>query len=158
MYILYHLGGKTTILKLTRSWTENDSLLWNNNLIDSSLPDSVVCGRSMSAVYVCVIARIRLWSHIPHPMYRVNEKWQVHWSTPCTWPDQCLSGMGVTVLLTARSAYILRTLEACIIYCREMIKISFNLIAVILIIVNAAIMYLLLYTLIHISNGYRSTI
>lgn len=62
------------------------------------------------------------------------------------------------MLLTARSAYILRTLEACIIYCREMIKISFNLIAVILIIVNAAIMYLLLYTLIHISNGYRSTI
>lgn len=55
MYISYHLGGKTTILKLTRSWTENDSLLWNNNLIDSSLPDSVVCGRSMSAVYVCVI-------------------------------------------------------------------------------------------------------
>lgn len=55
MYILYHLGGKTTILKLTRSWTENGSLLWNNNLIDSSLPDSVVCGRSMSAVYVCVI-------------------------------------------------------------------------------------------------------
>lgn len=54
MYILYHLGGKTTILKLTRSWTENDSLLWNNNLIGSSLPDSVVCGRSMSAVYVCV--------------------------------------------------------------------------------------------------------
>lgn len=42
-------------MKLTRSWTENDSLLWNNNLIDSSLPDSVVCGRSVSAVYVCVI-------------------------------------------------------------------------------------------------------
>lgn len=163
MYILYHLGGKTTILKLTCSWKKNDSLLWNNNLIDGKL--AALCQillfvDVLCLLYMCalLIARIRLWSHIPHPMYRVNEKWQVHWSTPCTWPDQCLSGMGVTVLLTARSAYILRTLEACIIYCREMIKISFNLIAVILIIVNAAIMYLLLYTLIHISNGYRSTI
>lgn len=56
------------------------------------------------------------------------------------------------------SLYFKNSLSMYIIYCREMIKISFNLIAVILIIVNAAIMYLLLYTLIRISNGYRSTI
>lgn len=102
MYILYHMGGKTTILKLTRSWTENASLLWNNNLIDGKL--AVLCQillfvDVLCLMYMCVllIARTRLWSHFLHPMYWVNEKWQVHWSTHCAWPDQCLSGVGVTL-------------------------------------------------------------
>lgn len=99
-------------MKLTRSWTENDSLLWNNNLIDSSLPDSVVCGRSVSAVYVCVI-HCQDQTVVTYSASDVQGQREVTGTLEyplCVTRPVSVGDGGHCVADSLRSAYILRTL------------------------------------------------
>lgn len=115
MYILYHLGGKTTILKLTRSWTENDSLLWNNNLIDGKL--AVLCQillfvDVLCLMYVCV-THCQDQTVVTFSASDVLGQREVTGTLEyplCVTRPVSVGGGGHSVLLTAKSANILRTL------------------------------------------------